>query len=74
MENKKPLLLTGLKSILNDPNNKVKKSLAQTVMSMSHHGYLALEGGQELIEFIVRQCALQPDPQVSGLTFDINPH
>jgi len=32
---------------------------------MAHHGYLELEGGQQMIEFIVRQCALKEDPPVS---------
>ena len=29
---------------------------------MADHGYLELEGGQSMIEFIVRQCALPADP------------
>lgn len=33
--------------------------LAQAVTAMAYHGYLELEGGQKLVEFIVRQCALQ---------------
>ena len=33
--------------------------LAQAITAMAHHGYLELEGGQKLVEFIVRQCALQ---------------
>ena len=33
--------------------------LAQAVTAMAHHGYLELQGGHKLVEFIVRQCALQ---------------
>ena len=45
----------------------MKKALAQLVIAMAHHGYLELEGGQEMIEFIVRQSSLLPDPQVCYL-------
>ena len=31
---------------------------AQTIIAMAHHGYLELEGGELMVEFIVRQCAL----------------
>lgn len=43
---------------------QVKKELAQTVMAMSHHGYLELDGGPLMIEFIIRQCCVSVDPQV----------
>lgn len=33
---------------------------AQTIIAMAHHGYLELEGGELMVEFIVKQCAL-PD-------------
>ena len=41
--------------------------LAQTIIAMAHHGYLELEGGQEMISFIVRQCSLPHDPPVSNI-------
>ena len=52
----------------------MKKELAQTVMAMCHHGYLELEGGQLMIEFVVRQCCPQPDPQVRYLNWDGQVH
>jgi len=61
LEGKEDLLLSGLKPVLSDHNNKVKKSLASTIITMGHHRYLEREGGQAMIEFIVRQCCLQPD-------------
>jgi hypothetical protein len=33
--------------------------MMQLIVSMSHHGYLTLEGGQELVKFIVNQCAIK---------------
>ena len=30
---------------------------------MGHHGYLRLEGGNLMIEFILRQCALSDEPE-----------
>ena len=32
---------------------------------MAHHGYLELEGGHLMVEFIVRQCSLPDDTPVS---------
>eukprot|EP00118_Oscarella_pearsei_P020078 m.216312 g.216312 ORF g.216312 m.216312 type:complete len:1058 (+) comp39860_c0_seq3:99-3272(+) len=62
MDTKKSLTVSGLKILLSENNNQVKKMLAQVVTSMAHHEYLGLEGGHLLIEFIVRQCALTSGP------------
>lgn len=40
---------------------QVKKVLSQAIIAMAHHGYLEMEGGQLMIDFIVRQCALPSD-------------
>ena len=37
---------------------------AQAITAMAHHRYLELDGGQRLVEFIVRQCALDDDDEV----------
>ncbi|XP_072169220.1 maestro heat-like repeat-containing protein family member 1 [Diadema setosum] len=63
MEDKKPLILSGLKIVLQENNNKVKKMFAQVVIAMADHDYLSLEGGYQMVEFIVKQCTLTPDPQ-----------
>jgi len=39
----------------------VKKALSQTIIAMAHHGYLELEGGQLMIDFVVKQCTIPPD-------------
>ncbi|ESO87809.1 hypothetical protein LOTGIDRAFT_234834 [Lottia gigantea] len=62
MEDKKEVIVSGLKGICNEQNNKIRKVFAQVVIAMAHHGYLELEGGQLMIEFIVRQCSLPDDP------------
>ncbi len=40
---------------------------AQLIAAMAHHGYLNLEGGQRLVEFIVKQCAVTIDEEVTLL-------
>ena len=45
---------------------QVKKLLAQAIVNMAHHGYLELDGGQLMVEFILKQCSLTSDPQVRG--------
>ncbi|XP_041376876.1 maestro heat-like repeat-containing protein family member 1 [Gigantopelta aegis] len=62
MEDKKEVIVSGLKMLCSENNNKVKKMFAQLCIAMAHHGYLELEGGQLMVEFIVRQCTL-PDDQ-----------
>jgi len=37
---------------------QVRKALAQTVIAMASHDYLLLEGGERMVEFIVRNCAI----------------
>jgi hypothetical protein len=46
---------------------QLKKIFAQVIIAMAHHGYLELEGGHQMIEFIVKQCSLPNDPPVSML-------
>ncbi|XP_052229832.1 maestro heat-like repeat-containing protein family member 1 isoform X3 [Dreissena polymorpha] len=62
MEDKKEVVLSGLKGISQEPSNKVKKVFAQVVIAMGHHGYMELEGGTNMIEFIAIQCSLQDEP------------
>ena len=37
----------------------------QVIITMAHHDYLGLEGGGSLVEFVVRQCSLNPDDKVA---------
>ena len=43
---------------------QVKKMFAQVIIAMADHDFLSLEGGHQMVEFIVRQCALYPDVPV----------
>uniref|UniRef100_A0A8D2IWM4 Maestro heat like repeat family member 1 n=1 Tax=Varanus komodoensis TaxID=61221 RepID=A0A8D2IWM4_VARKO len=63
MEAKKLFILSSLKLPLQDSSNKVKRAAVQLISAMAHHGYLEQPGGEALIEFLVRQCAL-PAEQV----------
>ncbi|XP_052059790.1 maestro heat-like repeat-containing protein family member 1 isoform X2 [Mytilus californianus] len=62
MNDKQEVVVSGLKMMLSEQNNKLKKVFAQVVIAMAHHGYLELEGGQQMIEFIIKQSALKNDP------------
>ena len=46
--------------------------MTQCIMAMAHHEYLELEGGQQMIEFIVRQCALPSEPPVVRKGVDLD--
>ncbi|XP_069771217.1 maestro heat-like repeat-containing protein family member 1 isoform X2 [Narcine bancroftii] len=64
LENKKLLILSGLKLMIQDNNSyKVKWMLAQVISTMAHHEYLQLEGGDMMVEFIIRHCSLPCNPE-----------
>ncbi|XP_028837282.1 maestro heat-like repeat-containing protein family member 1 isoform X2 [Denticeps clupeoides] len=69
MEPKKLLILASVRQPLSDHSNKVKKMLVQVISAMAHHGYLELEGGDQLVRFIVQHCAL-PDTVPRGEVTD----
>jgi hypothetical protein len=67
LESRKNLIIHGLRTQLNvhssaGMSNRCKMQLAHTIISMGGHEYLQLEGGHALLEFILRQCALLPEP------------
>ncbi|XP_026723275.1 maestro heat-like repeat-containing protein family member 1, partial [Athene cunicularia] len=64
MEIKKPFILSSMKLPLQDSNNKVKRAVVQVISAMAHHGYLEQPGGEAMLEFLVRQCALPSEPHV----------
>ncbi|XP_051467337.1 LOW QUALITY PROTEIN: maestro heat-like repeat-containing protein family member 1 [Apus apus] len=63
MEIKKPFILSSMRLPLQDSSNKVKRALVQVTSAMAHHGYLEQPGGEAMVEFLVRQCALSPQAQ-----------
>ncbi|KAM6088505.1 maestro heat-like repeat-containing protein family member 1 isoform 2-T2 [Chlamydotis macqueenii] len=76
MEIKKPFILSSMKLPLQDSSDKVKRALVQVISAMAHHGYLEQPGGEAMVEFLVRQCALPSDapkkqpPDADDLTSD----
>ncbi|CAF0812872.1 unnamed protein product [Brachionus calyciflorus] len=65
MLNKKQIVISGVRILLSDPNNRVKKNLIQTIIAMAYHDYLKLEGGFLMVEFILKQCSLADDDKKS---------
>lgn len=45
---------------------QVKRAVVQVISAMAHHGYLEQPGGEAMVEYIVRQCALPPKTEVRG--------
>ncbi|KAM9199781.1 maestro heat-like repeat-containing protein family member 1 isoform 2-T2 [Mergus octosetaceus] len=63
MEIKKPFILSSMKLPLQDSNDKVKRAVVQVISAMAHHGYLEQPGGEAMMEYLVRQCALPSEAQ-----------
>eukprot|EP01107_Rhizomastix_libera_P012211 TRINITY_DN3023_c1_g1_i1.p1 TRINITY_DN3023_c1_g1~~TRINITY_DN3023_c1_g1_i1.p1 ORF type:complete len:1740 (-),score=488.09 TRINITY_DN3023_c1_g1_i1:24-5243(-) len=60
LTDKKGLIVSGVRPlILNETNPAVKRALAQLFVALAPHDYLSLEGGESLIEFIVRCCSVE---------------
>uniref|UniRef100_A0A8V5H0A6 Uncharacterized protein n=1 Tax=Melopsittacus undulatus TaxID=13146 RepID=A0A8V5H0A6_MELUD len=77
MEIKKPFILSSMKLPLQDSSPKVKRAVVQVISAMAHHGYLEQPGGEAMVEFLVRQCALASElhpkkqaPDAEELTSD----
>ena len=49
--------------------SQVRRMLGQVIIAMAHHHYLSLEGGHLMVEFVVRQCALNIEDKVSQTEF-----
>lgn len=62
MEDKKGVVVSGIKPlVLTETSLTIKQELSQIVIAMASHGYLHLEGGESLIEFIVQNCSISDD-------------
>lgn len=56
---RKKLLITGVHPLVqNEPYRKVKRVLAEVIIAMASKDYLLIEGGQQLVEFIVRNASI----------------
>eukprot|EP00013_Stygamoeba_regulata_P006034 CAMPEP_0177640424 /NCGR_PEP_ID=MMETSP0447-20121125/6535_1 /TAXON_ID=0 /ORGANISM="Stygamoeba regulata, Strain BSH-02190019" /LENGTH=1747 /DNA_ID=CAMNT_0019142493 /DNA_START=242 /DNA_END=5485 /DNA_ORIENTATION=- len=62
LDDKKGLLVSGMKPlVLHESDLKCRHSLSQVVIAMGSHDYLKEEGGEDLVQFIVRQCAVSDE-------------
>lgn len=57
LEDKKPLILNGLKIACPDPNLKIRRAMLLLITAMAHKNYLNLEGGEAMIMFVVQQAS-----------------
>lgn len=63
LEDKKPLIMSSVLTLLNEQDLFTRKSILQLIVSMANQNYLLLEGGQSLVKFILQQSALPVDEQ-----------
>ncbi|KAH3758032.1 hypothetical protein Pelo_10162 [Pelomyxa schiedti] len=74
LEDKKGVLVAGIKPVAQlETNLLVKKSLVQLVFSMASHEYLELEGGDTLLEFLIRNSAYE-EPATPDKNTDVAGH
>eukprot|EP01133_Synstelium_polycarpum_P020470 gene20470-24563_t len=65
LDDKKGLILSATKPlILTETSLFVKKHLAQVVIAMASHQYIQLQGGECLIEFIIKGSSYTTDAEV----------
>lgn len=59
---KKELIVSGLQPLVqNETSYLVRKSLSQLVITLASKEYLHMEGGEVLLEFIVRNCSISDE-------------
>ncbi|XP_048380905.2 maestro heat-like repeat-containing protein family member 1 [Stegostoma tigrinum] len=58
LEGRRAAILAGMKGPLQDPTNRVKRALLELIEALADQGYLELEGGGAVVEFVVCQCGL----------------
>jgi len=58
LEDKKPTLMAAVLTLLGEQDLLLRKTLLQLIVSMANQQYLTLEGGQNIIKFILQQCAM----------------
>ncbi|RWS09225.1 maestro heat-like repeat-containing protein family member 1 [Dinothrombium tinctorium] len=63
---KMPSILFALRLVLNDESNRVRKAMIQVIVAIAHHGFLDMEGGHTLIQYIVRLCAIPISGELSS--------
>ena len=67
LADKRELVVSGLRPLLGDKSTKVRSVLAQVIIALAHHDYLALEGGQVLVQFVIDQCAVNTSLEKAGV-------
>jgi hypothetical protein len=61
LEDSKPLIMSSVTTLVTETNIEVKKAVLNLIMSMTHTNYMALEGGQTLVRFLLQQTSLRVD-------------
>eukprot|EP00003_Mantamonas_plastica_P029254 TRINITY_DN689_c0_g1_i5.p1 TRINITY_DN689_c0_g1~~TRINITY_DN689_c0_g1_i5.p1 ORF type:complete len:231 (-),score=63.29 TRINITY_DN689_c0_g1_i5:380-1072(-) len=58
LEDRKEYIVSGANVLKFEENLGVRKAFAQLIIAMAHREYLQKEGGQSLVEFVVRNCSI----------------
>jgi len=59
LEDKKELILSGVKALIDvETSLEVRRVLCQVIIAMASQQYLILEGGQRMIEFVIKQSSI----------------
>ena len=63
MQDKRPLVMSSVVALMGEQELTVRKAITQLIVSMSNQQYLGMEGGHQLVKFIIQQAALPVDEQ-----------
>eukprot|EP00497_Spongosphaera_streptacantha_P001385 TRINITY_DN1986_c0_g1_i1.p1 TRINITY_DN1986_c0_g1~~TRINITY_DN1986_c0_g1_i1.p1 ORF type:complete len:135 (-),score=33.61 TRINITY_DN1986_c0_g1_i1:2-406(-) len=58
LKGSRPLIISNCQVLMNEPSYDVRKTFVQLITGMADKGYLALEGGEKMIEFLVKQASI----------------
>jgi hypothetical protein len=55
------MISTGAKILCNETDLKVRKAFVQMIIAMASKNYLVHEGGQSLVQCVVKECSIPGD-------------
>lgn len=59
LRDRRSIIMSAVTTLVAEPEVGIRKTVLQLVTAMANQGYLALEGGETLVRFVVDQCAVK---------------
>ena len=58
LSDKKPFILSSVQALVTEPSLYIRKAMLQLVVGMANQDYLSIAGGEVLVKYVAKQCAI----------------